>query len=328
VFIVLGYALLRGLIIEGDYIYVAELGFMAVKGVSHPPGVVVAFPRLGRAAPLEEVYSFIEERVRGVLRFDDHAGQVLPQVPLAMVERHLSSLNGFRGLRPSDPLTRAALELGRLLSEVGGAQPESIGISGSILLRAHTERSDIDVVLVESERPEALEALRALRARGITSAVTADYARDLAAKRADSGLGIDAWLRHEARKLTYGVYRGVVYSAKIVKRPSAYWEPWGSARWRELGSATVRGEVLDDSHGCYTPSRLRVQVGEVVEGRPEAYSLSEICSFRSRYAEQVHAGERFEAKGRLEVDLVGGRLRLFVGNRRSDYLVSLDVTDK
>ncbi|GBC72149.1 hypothetical protein HRbin02_01945 [Candidatus Calditenuaceae archaeon HR02] len=315
-------------LIEGDYIYVSELGFMAVKGVSHPPGKVVAFPRLRRGAALEEVYAFIEDRVRGWLVFDDHSGQVLPQIPIESVERHLSSLEGFRSLQPIDRLTSTALELGRTLSDEGGFPQESIGISGSILLKAHKRWSDIDIVLVEPRGFRAVEALKELRARGVTGAVTREYAQDLASKRRDSKLGLEVWLMHEGRKSTYGLFRGVVYSAKIVQRPEDFWEPWGTARWRELGYVEVRGVVEEDSLGCYTPMKLKVTVDEVLKGGEEAYRCGEVVSYRSRFAEQVFAGERFTARGRLEIDLITGGVRIFVGNMPEDYIISENVMRK
>lgn len=314
--------------IEGDYVYISELGFLAVKGVSHPPGKVVAFPRLGRAMPLEEVYAFLEERMSGCLLFDDHSGQVLPQIPVERVERHLSSLEGFRALRPVDSLTRLAIEFGRAISKLGGVPLESIGVSGSILLRAQRQDSDIDLIIVEPQGVRAVESLRELRIRGVTSPVTPEHSHDLAAKRRDSGLRLEEWIRHEGRKTTYGVFKGVVYSLKIVPRPDDFWEPWGSARWRELGYARVRGLVSDDSRGCYTPMSLRVTIEEVLEGGEDAYRCSEIASLRSRFAEQVMAGEPFAAQGRLEIDLKTRRLRLFIGNRPVDYLVSEAVTHK
>ncbi|MEM4298343.1 MAG: hypothetical protein QW815_08255, partial [Nitrososphaerota archaeon] len=197
-----------------------------------------------------------------------------------------------------------------------------------ILWKADKGWAVVDIVLVEPRGFRVLEALKELRVRGVTGAVTREHAQDLASKRRDSKLSLEAWLMHEGRKSTYGLFRGVVYSAKIVQRPEDFWEPWGSARWRELSYVEVRGVVEGDSLGCYTPMKLRVTVDEVLEGGEEAYKCGEVVSYRSRFAEQVFAGERFTARGRLETDLVTGRVRIFVGNMPDDYVISENVMRK
>ncbi len=323
--LLLGAEIMSGALLEGDYVYVGGLGILAVKGVSHPAGVVTAFPRLGPFADLSEAYCYIRDRFPEALVFDDHSGQVLPQIPLRSIERIYSAREGLRQLRPSDKLTRLALELAELFADATGLSMDYLGVSGSILLNTYRRDSDIDLVLLDPGVRDIISSLRELREKGETNPVTPRFARDLSVKRSGSALSLGAWIKHESRKTLYGVYRGVVYSAKFVPSPEIYWEPHGSARWRELGYALVRGVVRDASRAAYTPMRVEVSVEEVVEGVDAAWRIVEVASLRSRFSEQVLENEKYEACGRVELDLIGRRARLFVGNTARDYIVSTAI---
>jgi predicted nucleotidyltransferase len=312
-------------LIEGDYVYVLGLGVLAVKGVAHPPGTVVAFPKIGSGMDLEEAYCYLQDQFPGFLLFDDHSGQVLPQIPRKSIKMVYSAREGLRQLRPRDELTERALELAALFADAAGIATTQVGVSGSILLNNYRPDSDIDLVIVDPDGREVAGALRELRERGVTRPVTEEFSRDLASKRRGSVMSLRAWIRHEARKVLYGVYRGVVYSAKLVPSPKIYWEPYGSARWRELGHALVRGVVTDSKRGTYTPMSIGISVEQVVEGPEAAWRAGEAVSFRSRFSEQVTEGEEFEACGRVELDLFSRRVRLFVGNTSRDYIASASI---
>lgn len=318
---------MRGLA-EGDYVYVRGVGYLAVKGVSHPPGRIVAVPvyreeRRGseRIKDLGEAYRHLEARMPGALLFDDHAGQVIPQIPEGRVHRSIRAVDGLRAVQRSDALSSAAVDLALEVSERAGLARDEVGLSGSILLGTAGGGPDIDLVFYpSSDAMRVVEALGELRRAGGTAPVNASFLHDISSKRGDSRMGIEAWLRHEARKLLYGLYRGFLYSAKIVPMGEVFWEPYGSRRWRELGRATVRAVVIDDSRSIFTPNQYGVEVSEVIEGIREAARVSEIASYRSRFAEQARAGEEVIASGRLEVDLRSWRLRILVGNDRDDLL--------
>jgi len=317
-------------LVEGDYVYVGGIGYLAVKGVSHPPGgVVVAIPVYRKESQgflrinsLDEAYRVLKRCLPESLVFDDHAGQVIPHIPQDKIERAIRAVDGLRAAQKVDTLGSIAIDLAdKVASRAGLSAREEVGLSGSILLGLSGRGSDIDLLFYPKRRASSIvDALRELRETRSTDAVDASFSHDISSKRRDSCMSVESWLRHESRKLLYGVYRGFLYSAKIVPLGDVFWEPYGSRRWREVGRATVRAVVIDDSRSIYTPNEYGIKVIEVLEGEPDAIHASEIFSYRSRFAEQAKEGDEVIASGRLEVDLRSWDFRLLVGNERGDML--------
>ncbi len=315
--------------IEGDYVYLRGVGYLAVKGIIHPPKRVIAFPKhperkhiVASITSIDDAYAYLRETMPEAILFDDHSGQVLPQIPIEKITSHLSARGWFIRNTPHDELTRRALELAEEICKNSGVGLDYMGLSGSILLGRQRETSDIDIVFYSRMKAEMImEALSDLRRRGVLGPVDAKHLHDLAAKRSDSPIPLHEWIRHESRKLLYGVYRGVIYSAKIVLLPSEYWEEYGSARWRELGRTTLIARIMDDSYAIYTPNQYGIEVLRVLQGPEESYNIRRVVSFRSRFAEQARRDEEVRISGRIEYDLKSKSFRVFVGNHRDDYLL-------
>ena len=320
--------------LEGDYIYSKGVGYLAVKGVVHPPGRVVAIPKypessryISKIVNLEDAYAYLRERMPEAIVFDDHSGQVLPQIPIEKISRHIVARGWFRNNQPRDELASLSAEFAETVCRYSGIEMEMVGLTGSILLGLHGPSSDIDLVFYSAKNAyPVIEALATLRKEGKTRPVDLRHSHDLEAKRSDSSVPLSEWIRHESRKLLYGTYRGVVYSAKIVPLPDEYWETYGSAIWRELGRVVLTAEVTDDSRSIFTPNEYGIRVLEVVRGPEEGYRCGVLASLRSRFAEQAKIGESVRVSGRLEVDLKSWSYRIFIGNHREDYLLTLSDT--
>lgn len=321
-------------LLEGDYVYSVGVGYLAVKGVVHPPRRVIAIPKypessqyILKIASLEDAYAYLRERMPEAIVFDDHSGQVLPQIPVEKISRYIVARGWFKNNQPRDELAGLSAELAATVCRHSGIEMEMVGLTGSILLGLHRPTSDIDLVFYSAKNAYAvIEALATLRREGKTRPVDLRHSQDLAAKRSDSSVPLSEWIRHESRKLLYGTYRGVVYSAKIVPLPDEYWERYGSAIWRELGRVVLTAEVTDDSRSIFTPNEYGIRVLEVIQGPDEGYRCRVLASSRSRFAEQAKIGERVRVSGRLEVDLKSRSYRLFIGNHRDDYLLTLSDT--
>ncbi|MCS7142373.1 MAG: hypothetical protein NZ920_01065 [Aigarchaeota archaeon] len=313
-------------IVEGDYVYVNGVGYMAVKGVSHPPGSVIAVPRYDEDFKgidgLSEGYVLLKERAPHVLRFDDHAGQVLPIFNTSEVTKVIRAGEWWSVVDRRDRVVQRAIELIDLLTESYSISREAVGLSGSLLLRRQHEGSDIDLVFYSmKESFKVLDALSSLRSRGLLRPVSDKEPGDLLEKRRPSPYDLSVWVRHESRKLLYGIFHDRPYSAKIVPLPDEYWERYGSRAWRSMGQVKVEAVVKDDTYAAFTPNRHIVEVTRVIEGRSEAMEATEVISFRSRFAEQAKSGEEVLVSGRLEMDLRSSDIRIFVGNVRDDGIM-------
>ena len=310
--------------IEGFYLRLYG-DILAVKGVLHPPGKAVATPAYVRGAQsyrrvrsLREALSYFEERLPGLMKWYRWAGRRLPTVPLELVEEVYSPL-GFRPGRIRAEVD--AWELGRLIAEEAGIGMEKVGVSGSLLLGLGGEDSDIDLVIygVEEGR-RALEAVERLRRRGALAPVEGEGW--IRRTRGDSEIPVATWLRLERRKRLTGLFRGRLYTAKVVPLPSEYWESLEQV-CKEVGRAELLGRVLDDRFSHTTPNRYVVEVLDARGDRVEVGAEVELMSMRSRFAEVASEGELVRARGRVEELRLGGRrwVRLFIGNEPEDCLL-------
>ena len=135
-------------------------------------------------------------------------------------------------------------------------------------------------------------------------------------------MSFETFLRHEEPKRLQGKFNGTEYFIRCVREWDEWQENYGNRRYFPAGRSTVQATVSNDTESIFTPCVYRLIDAEGAR-RPQA--PSEIISFRGRFCEQAHTGERIRARGSLErvVDQRGDDYRLVVGEDPSDYLVVL-----
>ncbi|MCS6788258.1 MAG: hypothetical protein NZ733_03090, partial [Aigarchaeota archaeon] len=252
---------------------------------------------------------------------DDSAGQMIPAVPLSRVDRVIAPVER-RQVAASDTLAERARELMGLIDPDGEL---GVKLTGSILLGLHDESSDIDLVAFSARKvPEVAEVLEGLRRKGLVVSGRESVARDVASKRADSALPVEVWIELESRKRLAGEFRGIHFTVKVVPMPDEYWEPYGTRRWRALGRCVLAAEVTDVRFGATTPNSYGIRAEEVIMGPERAIGAVRIESMRSRFSEAASQGERVLVSGRLEVDLLSGECRVFLGSEPRDAIFPLE----
>ena len=313
---------------EGGFILDEYGDIYAVKGLTHPPGRVVAVPKYirdgagyAKLGGLREMLAFMRQNRPDYLVYDEYAGQIIPAIPSHAVKRYIRPSTEI----PSSVPRRLASDARRFISTIidySGSHVE-LGLSGSILLGLADAGSDMDLVVYGIEESRAvLRALMEMRSRGETKPINSPPPRLLSSRR-DTLLTAEDWKKHERRKLLTGYFDGRLYTMKLVPKVDEYWERYGDRRCIGLGLAMGLFRVVDDAFGVFTPNRLGVEVLSSSSGLGGLENVCEVVSMRSRFAEMGRRGETIKVCGRLEKVILPNShyYRIFVGNEPHDYIL-------
>jgi predicted nucleotidyltransferase len=335
---------------EGDLIETRDGVIFDVKGLVHPTGKVIAFPRFipsldgtrrrrgslyGKVYSLSDRFRFLKEKLPELIVHDPVFDEVLCEVPINNIRKHYLPTEKLAELRLAKrlgALERKAAELVETLKKAAGIPWSSLGISGSIMVGMHTVKSDIDPVVygVENCR-RAYATLESLLKDGRSKFKR--YSREeLQAlfdfRSKDTIMTFEDFAEVESRKAFQGKFRETDYFVRFVKDWSQVKEKYGDVRYKNCGYAKITATVADYSEGLFTPCTYRVEDCKVIDGL-EVEPILEIVSFRGRFCEQAIIGERVVAQGKVErvTDAKQSReyYRMILGNKPTDFMAMLHI---
>jgi predicted nucleotidyltransferase len=211
-----------------------------------------------------------------------------------------------------------------ILGREAGVPAFRIGVSGSILVDLHTSRSDIDLILYGMQAARRchskLQMLLGARSQGFDPYEERDVRRLYVQRKQRTSMPFKAFFRHERLKVLQGKFKGTDYFIRCVRDWSEWQENYGDRKYYPAGRATVDATISDESESIFTPCTYRLAK---VRGTEKSEEPTHIVSFRGRFCEQAHAGERVRARGTLEriVDEHGVEYRLIIGENPRDYLM-------
>jgi predicted nucleotidyltransferase len=282
----------------------------AVTSVVHPEGPVVT-PRYVRdGAALRKLdagaaRAHVAARHPAWIVRSPLLGVEVVLVPFDAIERvhrpeeRATSILGGDARHSVEGFARHALAA--LVGE--GVPPDRLGLTGSLLVGAVHDASDIDVVTYgRAAFAAARAALAALVQAGQWSAPDEAGWRDAWQRRGAPGDLAD-YIRHERRKGTKAMVDGVRLDLSLLQDPTE-----GVAEappYRKLGRLELAALVTDASGAFDYPARYEVE-------HPDVRAL---VSYTATYAGQAESGERVIASGWLEEDAAGAR-RLLIGTSR------------
>jgi len=330
---------------EGDVLETFDDIFFDVKGTVHPPGRVVAFIRFvpdpegdrkrngktyRKVYALSKRYALLRKAFPQYLVYDQVFNEYLCEVPVKTVEHHYKPVDRLGDLRQGDRLDEVesqALGFVELLKENANVSWSKMGISGSILVKLHTEASDIDPMVYGSETCyKVYSALGSLLERE-GSPVKPYNLRELRElfdfRSKDTAMRFEDFVRTESRKVLQGKFMGRDYFIRFVKDWNEIEEKYGTILYKPEGYTKIKATVVDDSEAIFTPCCYKIDNVEILEGtRIEA--IEEIVSFRGRFCEQARKGETVIAQGKVEKLRKGGErehYRMLLGNMASDHMI-------
>jgi uncharacterized protein len=330
---------------EGDLIQTRNNVIFDVKGLIHPPGMVIAFPRFipshtgtrrnrrglyGKVYNLVERVKYLQENMPNLLVHDPVFDEDLCEVPHESITDHYDPIEGLERLRFSNRLTnleRKALLLAEMLKDAAGIPWKNVGISGSVLVGLYTSGSDIDPVVygVDNCR-EAYATLEKMLKIGdsLFKPYSPEELHTLFEFRSkDTAMNLEDFARVESRKAFQGKFDGIDYFVRFVKDWREIGEEYGDLCYKNSGYSRITATVEDDSEALFTPCIYKIENATVVDGS-RIEPISEIVSFRGRFCEQARKGEKVVAQGKVEhvVNRKQNRehYRMILGNKPSDYM--------
>ncbi|KPV61752.1 MAG: hypothetical protein AOA66_1722 [Candidatus Bathyarchaeota archaeon BA2] len=330
---------------EGDLLETTDKVFFDVKGLVHPSSRVIAFLRYvpdpssdrkkdgttyRKVYALSERYALLKQVFPRYLVYDPVFNESLCEVPFEAIKRHYKPVDYLQKLRRRDGLDGVesqALHFMELLKESANVSWGKLGISGSILVKLHTQTSDIDPIVYGSENCyKVYLALGSLLENG-ESPFKPYGLRELKElfdfRSKDTSMRFEEFVRTESRKVLQGKFMGRDYFIRFVKDWNEIEEKYGTILYKPEGYAKIKAKVIEDSEAIFTPCRYKIDNVKILEGK-RIEVIEEIVSFRGRFCEQAKKGETVIAQGKVEkLQKEGERehYRLLLGNKTSDHMI-------
>lgn len=293
-----------------DFIETCEGLFFAVVDAAPEDGQVLCFLRYGciddQTVKLDTVaaYALLESRYPGYLYYSRRLDAPLHAVPAEKIKRHhepRARLQQLLACMAPDALQAKLQILAHYLISQG-VTPESLGVTGSLLVARQHAASDIDLVLYD--RNSFFLAKQAVVAGIETGALRALDETDWRAAwdRRGCALDFETFVWHERRKGNKGMIEDTKFDlALVVDEPVQE----DDRVWLKQGSRQIQARILDDTHAYDQPARYALDHAEI----------GEILCFTHTYVGQARPGEMIAACGMLELSNDGSR-RLVVGSSR------------
>ena len=329
---------------EGDYIEDRNGIIFDVKGLIHPPNMIIAFPRFipaldgkrkhanlsyNKIYSLSRRFAFLEENYPQYLVHDKVFNERLCEVPLDAVKRHYKPDDCLQRLRSTERLDKTektVLQFMELLKENAG-EWSKLGISGSIMVKLHTPSSDIDPIVYGSKTcykvHSALKPLLEDNKIPVKRYSSEELKKLFDFRSKDTVTSFEDFVRTDSRKISQGKFMGRDYFIRFVKDWNEVKEQYGTTHYKPEGYAKIKARVVDDSEVIFTPCCYKIDNVKILEG-PSVESIEEIVSFRGRFCEQARSGEVVIAQGKVEkLQIEGARehFRVLLGNKVSDHMI-------
>ncbi|MEM1682849.1 MAG: nucleotidyltransferase domain-containing protein [Ignisphaera sp.] len=328
-------------IIEGFFFKLRGGDIFYVKGVTHPLGNVVSFPkyivdangdrvdrsgvRYKKIPSINEEYNYATSMYTKYIKYDEFFCRSIVLVPttdIAKVYNPVKKAEELIELSTSDATLTDVKDM--VVDIIDSTGVKAIGVSGSVLVELHKADSDIDIVVygrnngfrVYSYLKEVVD--RDHRYRRYTK----ETLKQLYLRRAiETPITFDQMLYQESRRLLEGFFKNREYFIRLVKYP---WEEpqYSTYRCKKLGKALLKLRIVDSKDSIYTPCRYRVEIVEHAYG-VKVDNVTEVYSLRGRFSEIATEDDIVEAYGTIElVETINGRIyhRLYLGDE-NDYMV-------
>lgn len=214
--------------------------------------------------------------------------------------------------RPHDKVEEDVKELCRLFHKNGVDMAEA-GITGSVLINAQQQKSDIDLVFYDRDVFHKARSVTAMLIENKQLGALAEQDWQEAYARRSCTLDLEQYVWHERRKFNKALINGRKFDLNFVAAQGID----EKLSYRKLGAITVQCKITDDWHGFDYPALYAIDHAEI---------KSVVC-FIATYTGQAVTGETVEIAGLLEQSEQGDK-RIVVGSSREapgEYIKVIDA---
>jgi predicted nucleotidyltransferase len=303
-----------------DFVETEENLLFAVVSNGLEQGKVLVFLRyvqneLGRRKyATDEANQLLQQHYPDYLHYSPVLDCTLHAVPVERISKHYSAqqtLQAMLGTPAPDAVTADLMALCQLLQQQG-VDLRQWGITGSLLIGAQQQGSDIDLVCYDAANFHHCRAVLAeLITQGKLSALSElDWQQSY--QRRDCDLSFADYVWHEQRKLNKALINGRKFDLSLLNPANVV-----SNQYQKCGMITVQCQVIDDSAAFDYPAQWLIDHEQI-------YS---VVSFTATYTGQAIRGEFIEIAGQVEQNAQGVK-RLVVGSSREargEYIKVLSI---
>ncbi len=307
------------LVRDRDYLLDTDGNYLRILGDYHPKGTIVSYVKyfpsvLGGRKIEEQMYGYntfvsksfniLKGQEDRVILSDRHGG-VITATPVHKIKQYFSCRR---------KLAQILEEKQRYLDQTVGkhlitfleqihntVNLADVGITGSFLINAQNDKSDIDLVCYGREAYEALKVF--FKESSFIQRYEGELANALYARRMIhmTSIDFDTLIRQEARKLQ-GVIRGT--DIHINCQPlRADGDEFMDIRFLELSTVSCVVWITEDSQGIFSPAYYSVHVESVVNSLFHDDTLADqitaMISFSGDFSQVFHKGDRVYLEGKL-----------------------------
>jgi len=182
-----------------------------------------------------------------------------------------------------------------------GAPLDSMGVTGSLLIGAQNENSDIDLVIYGRENFQHIrKCIKVLIAEQKLGALQEKDWVD-SYKRRSCDLSLQDYVWHEQRKFNKALINNRKFDLNLIEETVEL----PSVVYRKQGEIIIRAQVVDAQYAFDYPARFLLKHAQI----------SEVLCYTATYTGQAEKNEEIEVSGALEVGSDGCR-RILVGSTR------------
>ena len=215
-------------------------------------------------------------------------GKEVISAPLKLVEKVYVPKECLQRLfekkRKKDRLQKLALELVALLSTESKVPLEDFGIHGSIALKMHTTKSDIDLVVYGSRNFRSLE-------KAIDKLVEEGTLKYIFTKK------LDRARKHRGR------YKDKIFVYNAVRKIGEINVQYGNHKYVPTRDVTFSCEVVDDNEAMFRPATYQIKNYQPLDSTSklrEDEAPTRVVSMIGYYRNVASLGEKIKVSGTLE----------------------------